>query len=382
MNEKHFLCSKCFKNYGLQALAEFLAKDEEIINCENCGRNGLKIGVMLASDLMSSFFVYGSIPPEIGGPAPIYQFNKDQFPGIINFATELDADLELLSNILQVGLFLYGPPAWRMSETKHYYMIINDNVVGEERKKVWEEIIGRCGTEMLDIETLIFRIRNGEKLPPAFPEQFDTPPEEYIKEGRFHTKDFPIFYGALDVETCLHETRATLSDYSMLAVFKPNKKLKILNIANNINDTEAITPFERVDILMEKLVYGGKSEYPLCQEMAMKVKEAGFDGFMSHSYFGQVHKKKLYNINLFGYPVREDKIKLVSTNRVKLTHISYEYRYGPINDTFYPLETDKFDEIMDEWKIAKNSGYLDDTKYADIFNQIKELLNKKSKIPI
>jgi hypothetical protein len=113
--------------------------------------------------------------------------------------------------------------------------------------------------------------------------------------------------------------------------------------------------------------------------MAIQIREAGFDGFKSVSSFGQVHKKNLYNLNLFGYPVREGKITLISTNRVILSSLSYEYRFGPTNDTSYPIDNDKFMEIINEWFVDE---HRDDVKFKDVINQLKELLIKKSKTPI
>ncbi len=377
------LCSKCFSNFGLRKLADELSKSQQVIECNNCGLNGTNISTKIAHELMSTFFVSGSIPPEIGGPAPVYQYNESHFPGDINFETELDNDLKLLSNYLGVGLFHYGPPLWCIGATEHYNSLIINKISNDTRKKIWDEIINRCENKTIGRDVEIFRIRNGQKLPPALPEEFDSSPTKYRGEGRFHTTDFPIFYGALDIETCLHETRVTLADYSMSAVFKPCSNLKILNISENINDDDAATPFERVDILMQKLSYSGKSHYPLCQELAREIKNRGYDGFLSTSYFGQAHKKKLYNINLFGFPVKEKKIQLVSTNRINISSISYEYKYGPTNDTHQPLDLDKLDKLFtDMMDACVNRGEYDEKEVSKIYTQIKSLLNEKSNKPI
>jgi len=379
----NLLCSNCFKNFGLRTLAEDLAKDSKFIECENCGSTGLKIEKSTANNLMSLFFVSGSVPPGIGGSAPIYQYNEVQYPGKIDFATELDSDLQLLSEYLKIGLFHYGPPLWMIGATEHYNILTIDNVKGNLRKNIWKDILDRCETKIFSKDTQIYRIRTGEKMPPALPEHFDSPPAKFMQEGRFHTKDFPLFYGALDVETCLHETRITLQDYSMLAVFQPCNELKILNISENIDDSKATTPFERVDIFMKKLAYSGKNHYPLCQELAKEVKLAGYDGFISTSYFGQAHKEKLYNINLFGYPVKEGKIKLISTNRIFLKSLSYEYQYGPTNDTHVPLDLDEMKKVMDEMiDLFEKSDDLDHKKLTDLQNQFNAILEKKSDSPI
>ncbi len=385
MEEKRFLCSNCFKNFGLRKLVENIAKNEEKIKCNNCNSIGLKINKSKAYELMDTFFVYGSVPPEYGVLAPIYHFNKFHYPGKILFGTELDSDIKLLSDYLHMGIFEYGPPMWRVGVTDYYDKLVIEKVHGKERRDIWTDIIKRCNIEIFNTNCEIFRIRNSrERMPPASPEEFDTPPKEYTIERRFNTKDFPIFYGALDIETCLFETRATLGDYSMLAVFKPEQELRILNIADNINDNNANTPFESVEILLESLDHGGKNKYSLCREMAMEIRREGYDGFLSHSYFNQAHKKNLYDINLFGYPAHENKIKLVSTNRVKLTSMSYKYQFGPTNNTFYPPDPEKLTKMINKelLKLANPTYKAGHLEQKDTWLRLMNYLNRKSETPI
>ena len=128
------LCSSCFSNFGLKKLADELSRDQQIIDCNYCCLKGTKITKEIADELMSAFFVTGSIPPEIGGPAPVYQYNESHHPGDISFATELDNDLKLLSDFLNVGLFHYGPPLWRIGATEYYNSLFIDKVTGEAVK--------------------------------------------------------------------------------------------------------------------------------------------------------------------------------------------------------------------------------------------------------
>ncbi|MBB1368024.1 RES family NAD+ phosphorylase [Pseudoalteromonas sp. SR44-5] len=334
------ICTHCFKNHGLHNTAMSVSSCRKKEYCERCSNYGYDLSKSEIEEIMSSFFVVGSIPPEIGGPAPVYQYNKNEYPSEVRFLTELDDDLKILSDNLGVGLFHYGPPLWRLGYTEDYQSLVIDDVQGAERKAIFSKIINRCTEEIFDRDNVIFRVRTASKLPPALPEQFDTPPIDKMTEGRFNSKSFPIFYGASDIETCLHETRATLSDHIMMAKFITLKPLKLLNFTKT-DESIAGNEFERIDILLQKLAFGGVDEYVLCQELALEIKNRGFDGLISQSYFGQAHKKKLYNISLFGYPVKDNKIGLISTNRIKIKSVEYEFTYGPINNNSKPIDKEK-----------------------------------------
>jgi len=93
---------------------------------------------------MHQFFVTGSIPPEIGGPAPIFQFNEYKYPGDVQFLTELDGDLKKITEATKVGLFHYGASLWRLGYTEHYQLLVFDNVQGKDRDNIWQDIISRC----------------------------------------------------------------------------------------------------------------------------------------------------------------------------------------------------------------------------------------------
>jgi hypothetical protein len=377
MNE---ICTSCFENHGIKETAlKVINKQNDQVVCKSCSKNGYLLSKEELLEIMSEFFVTGSIPPEIGGPAPIFQFNEYHYPGDVQFLTELDGDLKKITEATRVGLFHYGPPLWRLGYTNHYQSLVFDNVQGKDRDNIWQAIISGCTEEVLSVGDCIYRVRTGERLPPANPLEFDTPPKEYIKNGRFNSESTPIFYGASDIETCLHETRASLSDYIMLAKFSVKKPLKVLNLSCT-NESNLSTEFDRVDRMLQRLAYVGKDEYGLCQELAQELKLRGYDGFITNSYFGQAHKRQLFNISLFGYPVVEEKLKLISTNSLKITSIAYEYSYGPVNDNSV-LDKSKFKSLSE--KILKIP--LDDEASFDEMNtlidEFKSLLNCRSNKP-
>nr|WP_199045289.1 RES family NAD+ phosphorylase [Dyella sp. ASV24] len=332
------LCSECFANYGLRQEARQLSSAFGIGPCQFCGAAGGRlIDATAAEELMHKFFVSGSIPPDAGGFAPIFEFNPHHEFGEVTFATELDGDLERLSSMLGVGLFHYGPALWRLGLTDHYQALRGAPGLGiqvDDRKRAFDDILAKCSTKYLEPDRdLVFRVRKGDQLPAALPLEFDSPPVDVETFGRYESPGFPVFYGADDVETCLHESRVTLSDHIAVATFSPSRRLKLLDLDDDIDDSSASTPFERVDIFLRGLAFAGKRDYDLCRALAAEIHVKGFDGFFFTSYFRQAHKNRLRNIALFGSPVADGKLVLKSVNRIRLTHVSYEYSFGPHNDT-------------------------------------------------
>lgn len=374
------LCTLCFRNFGVRREAELVAGGPVSSPCPNCkliGGGFLDRGV--CEQLLHRFFVEGSIPPEAGGHAPVYEFNPHHLHGEVLFATELDSDLELLSRFLGVGLFHYGPPLWRFGHTDHYSALkgnMEDGTAtqGEARKAIWEEVIARCSIKTLEPGMSIFRVRRGQQLPPAIPAEFDTPPPGLASEGRYDSAERPVFYGAEDVETCLHESRVTLSDYIALATFTPTRPLRLLDLADNIDDSSARTPFEQVDVFMKRLAFAGKQDYDLCRELAAEIEERGFDGFLFISYFAQAHRQKLRNIALHGHPVQSGKLQLVSVNRIRLAETNYKYSFGPHNDTSLPIEPTAIEELSARMMAGTIS-------FQEASAEFKRLLNRRSEGP-
>lgn len=337
------LCTMCFANFGLRSEAERLADAPKCEVCSTCkSASGGNLTKEAAESLMHAFFVVGSIPPDIGGPASVYEFNPHHKVGEVEFFTDLDADLERLSDFLGVGLFHYGPPMWRLGYTEHYNQLRGPiegemRVEGEERAKLWRDILARCVTRTVDPGVNIFRVRKGEEMTPARATEFDSPPNGIQTFGRYESVGLSIFYGAEDVETCLHESRVALSDWIAVATFRPAAQLRLLDLSKDFDDSAARTPFERIDVLMNKFAFVGKEDYALCRELAVHIHQMGFDGFFFTSYFAQAHVKWLRNIALFGHPVADGKLVLKSVNRVRLSRVTYEFGFGPHNDTALPI---------------------------------------------
>jgi len=306
-------------------------------------------------------------------------FNEHHYPGEVDFATELDADLKLFSNFLRIGLFHYGPPLWRLGHTEFYQRLseLKEDLAPHaraEESKLWKAILARCTVRTLDPGVKLFKVRKGEALPPAIPSQFDTSPSVVTGGSRYESPTLRMFYGADDVETCLHESRVTLADWIAVATLTPKRTLRVLDIAKDIDDSLASTPFDRVDLLMKRLAFAGTQDYGLCRDLAKETLELGLDGLYFTSYFAQAHAKELRNIALFGFPIAEEKLELISVNRIRLTSMSYEYAFAPPNDTAIPIERDEARRVAA--KLAQGGAAA-----AEAQKELEQLIERKSSGP-
>lgn len=114
-----------------------------------------------------------------------------------------------------------------------------------------------------------------------------------------------------------------------------------------------------------------------------------FQTAISNSYFKQAHTNELLNINLFDYPVKDEKLKLTSTNRIILNNVNYQYSFGPTNDNFIPPDMNKLKEWKKDFEsIMSNleSGDINDKSNSELMKinnqKLLEILKPiKSKTP-
>jgi hypothetical protein len=277
---------------------------------------------------MQNFFMHGSVPQDIGGWAPVYWWTDNVTRDNVAFDRTLADDYALIKKELHASVFRYAPPLWRLGLTEQYFDLERENP-----ERALQTIIKAGSQKQLPERTIIYRIRLNHNAP-SMKCSFDTPPPESKSEyGRFDSRDLPVFYGAFDVETCLHECRVTLIDEVVLATFVSEKCLRVLDLYDFPNTGTTIDPFNSVDILITKLCHSGPHEYDKCRLLARAVAQAAFDGMIVPSYFSQVKDKSLPNLLLFGFPETDKKISLQSLNRVKLDRVQYEFTLGPVFDS-------------------------------------------------
>lgn len=321
------VCSNCFKNEGLRLTAKTLGSVSDKV-CDNCKTtDGTKLSDEQLLELMQQFFSHGSVPQNIGGYAPVYKISDNKEMESVDFEEPLKSDYEFLKGKTNQVVFHYGPPLWRLGLTEQYNALEGGK---EEIETALADIKSACSEIVLPINTKLYRLRiNANDL--LNPKSYDSPPKELKKTNtRFDTTEIDIFYSSSDLETCLHETRVTVADEITLATFKTIKELKLLNIADSFHEKKDATEFEMIGILMYKLCTTNEEEYEKCRLISEFIKKNGYDGFKFLSYYTNIKDEPLNNIALFGFPLKEEKVKLESLNRVKLERVNYSFSFGPV----------------------------------------------------
>lgn len=345
--ESPMLCSECFHDVGLRLSAERIGQ-RDMSKCPNCGSQlGTKLSSRPVALLAREFFVSGTIERGRYGGSPAVQFNRYQ-PTSIDVMPWLRSDLELISRTLGVGFFHYGPPLWTLGEVEPLKAL--------QEKSLQADIISRILSEYpertLDSDEWFYRLRKAPARPGDF-DQYDPPPAEKLGQGRFDTSEFPILYGSQDLEVCIHECRVAAEDEMYIATLVPQRRLKLLNLAEPLRE-EHVTDFESLDMALHMLFLAGRDSYEISREIASSAQKRGFDGLVYPSYFTslrtgeipfetaygasnrrfldmhELRKNTISNLALFGRPIANQLVKVQCINKVILNKVEYTLHFGPL----------------------------------------------------
>ena len=327
-----------------------LGSDEKS-NCQNCGiPEGKKLSEELLSKLAHRFFVWGSLQKCDFGAAPVIQFNDHQKTSI-EVSQWLKNDIQLFEKLLGVGFFHYGPRLWMIGEIEPLKELQDHKSQHEIIERIFEEY----PTRTLDSSHELYRIRKSPKSPESNSE-YDSPPLEFVGSGRLDDSEFPALYTSEDLDVCLHECRVTAEDDIYMATLQPVTQLKMLDLTALIKE-EDVTEFESLDLAIHMLFLASSHAYPITRKISREVKERGYDGIIYPSYFSllrlgimpfqttygishrripqyQEHEQHtaIPNAALFGHPIAEEKLKVKCINRLVLSQVSYDVRFGPVRN--------------------------------------------------
>lgn len=344
MNESYILCSSCFSNHGLRISAQKLGIKHES-KCNHCDQSdGYKLTKILLKDIAHQFFVMGSSIKSDYGCAPRIQFNEYQETDIL-CTYDVDKDIKLFEKNLGIGFFHYGPRLWMLGQITHLEDIQDIN----KRMNVIHKIINEFPTFELNRSKKIYRLRVNPSKPNDI-EQYDSSP--YPGEGRLDSKDFKVFYASQDLEVCIHECRVSVTDELYVATISPSVNLKMLDLSVEI--PENTTEFESLNIAIMMLFYASKHSYEILRMLTLEAYKKGFDGIIFPSFFTQARlgrlpfpsvyqsldnkidefKKieisgKIPNIAIFGKPIEDKKVEVLSINKLILNRVVYDYFFGP-----------------------------------------------------
>lgn len=254
----------------------------------------------------------------------------------------------MLENLLGVGFFHYGPRLWMVGEIEPLKELEEES----SRAAAIERIIEKYPTRLLDSSHKLYRIRKAPSKPHS-PSEYDSPPEECVGAGRLDHHGFPALYASEDLDVCLHECRVTAEDDIFLATLRPENELKMLDLTALIQE-EGVTEFESLDLAIHMLFLAASHSYPISRHIARVAKERGFDGIIYPSYFsllrlgimpfqttyGLSHRRipqyqeyeqktAIPNAAIFGYPIADGKLQVACINRLVLSQVAYDVRFGP-----------------------------------------------------
>lgn len=349
MINQYILCSHCFKDEGLKLYSEKIGH-ENSNECSNClHTDGKKLDKELLHHMTYMFFVKGTYHKSTYGGASVIQYN-DKRQVEIDFRDNLKEDVNLLESNMKLGLFYYGPRLWMLGEIEPLKDLINEST----RKSILHRIINEYPTVKLKHNTKLYRLRINPEVETEH-KQYDSPPREFLGNGRLDSSELPILYASQDIEVCIHECRVTVEDETYLATIQTNKELKLLDLTEVILE-EDVDEFESLDLAIHMLFFAGNYSYDISRNIALFIKSHNYDGIIYPSYFStiktgsipfdtvygmsirMIDKLKEYaksqiieNIALFGRPIEEKKVRVSNINKLILNKISYDYSFGPTN---------------------------------------------------
>lgn len=192
-DESIVACSECFDDQGLRLDAEKIGYKINSI-CPNCGaETGIKLTIEQLDELAYRFFVWGSVVRCQYGAYPEIQYNPYQETSI-DLNMNLIKDVKILETKLGVGFFYYGPRAWMFGEIEPLKKLLNKVYRRNVIKKILKEYPEILLTSN---DHPLYRIRKGSNLN-FNPEQFDSPPDQFLGSGRFDSVGQPILYASSD----------------------------------------------------------------------------------------------------------------------------------------------------------------------------------------
>ncbi len=340
-------CSKCFEDHGLKIDAQRIGISTDN-TCPLCHlTDGYKLKKTDIETLAYGYFVWGSLVRCEYGAAPCVQFNTHQ-KNSIGVPKWCENDIDLISKILGVGFFHYGPRLWMVGEVEP----LKELQKKETRTKIVNRIISEYPQRILDQNTIFYRIRKEPKRS-TNPKEYDSPPKKYSCTGRFASKNLPILYASPDLEVCVHECRFTAEDELYVATLSASSELKLLDLSVVLDESDGVTEFESLDMAVHMLFLASSHSYDISRDIAILAYEAGYDGIIYPSYFsllrtgampfqtvyGISHRmipqykdheeaKSIPNLAIFGRPVKDGKIKIKCINKLIMRKVTYDFHFG------------------------------------------------------
>lgn len=342
------LCSECFQDEGLRLDAQVIGVADGSV-CPNCrSLAGRKLDAGLLQSLAHRFFVWGTIHRVAFGAAPVVVFNHHR-PSDIMPSSWLESDVRLLEKAIGVGFFRYVPRLWMVGEVEPLVQLQDPTTRGA----VIARILAEFPTKTWPAGRGLYRVRKGPSSPDD-PREYDSPPMGRAGAGRLESRGLPVLYGSPDLQVCIHECRVTAEDELYVATLSAGRDLRVLDVTEVLK--EDVTEFESLDMAVHMLFLAGPHSYDITRDLARAAHSAGYDGLLYPSYFSLLRtgsipfetsfgislrrvprfheyegSKTVANVALFGRPVEDGTVRVRCINRVILSRVEYDVRFGPVS---------------------------------------------------
>lgn len=257
-------------------------------------------------------------------------------------------DATLIGNALGVGFFLYGPRLWMVGEVEPLKALQKTSM----RADVIDRVLREYPTHIMPPSTTFYRLRISPSNA-SLEREYDSPPSHILGKGRFDSANLPVLYGSQDIQIYIHECRVSAEDETFLATLRPVRELKLLDLTEVLQ--EETTEFESLDMAIHMLFLAGRYSYKISQDIALRARNAGFDGLIYPSYFSLLRtglrpfettlgisfrrfpqyrdfmKEVAFpNLAIFGRPVQDGLLKVDCMNRLVITSVGYSFIFGPV----------------------------------------------------
>jgi hypothetical protein len=268
-----------------------------------------------------------------------------EHPYPVHFDETLQRDYELIARCWRT-LFYYAPRLRTMGfgdpweEFSDALKALDEKGDRTDVTKVATDVLGRCAEARLEPGQKLYRVRtNPERI--QNPRDIDTPPSQVEaskkRSGRFESTDLSVLYTSSDVETALHESRVRLGDEIILGTLQVSTQQKLvdLDVVKQQLDEGSDLNADYHYFLRARLGSQAPIDYRICQILAVEARLAGFDGFKFRSFYSILREDYETSVNyaLFGFPVKEERVSLISWNAIRLLKASYEFQFGPLPHT-------------------------------------------------
>lgn len=333
--ESTVACSNCFEDMGLRLEAMMLGRTDQSA-CPRCrdafGKKPTKNDV---EELQNEFFSLATAPHKSNMRLVALRIEQDTADQVEKLRPETWRDWHLIQQLVGGNLGYSAPRLFYFGVTNHL-----DGPNGSLTKEmISDEILPRLRSRALGNTDVFFRIRLNIDQSKRFDlVQFDSPPLRRRGFGRFDYSNAPVLYGSPSLKVCVHECRVTFGDDVYVATIRPTRQLNLIDFTGNFDQPQDVDPFDDLSWFFNGLLASSDSRaYRHCRRIVKMLRdETGADGIIYNSFFTRVmgddDQSPAINYALFGRPIAEGKIEVLSMNTLQLNTIKYDFNLGPIFD--------------------------------------------------